>query len=71
MTIKIQDTFGANKLLTEIAPHSHFIDIRVRYNGEYYWFEGDFLKQIFKQLEFYNQTHTCKLENFKQNESDK
>lgn len=57
----VDDLFGANQLLKDIAPQSHTIDIRVRLNGKYYWFEGDFLKQIlpsvkFKRIEHNTQT---------------
>ncbi len=48
----IVDTFGSKQILKEIAPHSHFIDIVVRYNGETYSFEGDFLKQILPDIDF-------------------
>lgn len=50
--IDIDDNFGCNQLLKDIAPHSHFIDIRVRFNGKYYWFEGNFLKHVFPFVNF-------------------
>ena len=46
------DNFGNQQLLKDIAPHCHMIDIRVRLNGKYYWFEGDFLKRIFPFVRF-------------------
>jgi hypothetical protein len=50
--ITIDDNFGSNQLLKDIAPQSHMIDIRVRFNGKYYWFEGDFLKSVFPHIQF-------------------
>jgi hypothetical protein len=50
--MKIDDNFGANQLLKDIIPQSHIIDIRVRMDGKYYWFEGDFLKQVLPNVEF-------------------
>ena len=50
--ITINDNFGSNQILKDIAPQSHMIDIRVRYNGAYYWFEGDFLKHVLKNVNF-------------------
>jgi hypothetical protein len=52
MSVKIQDVTGSKQLLKDILPQSHYIDIRVRLNGEYYWFEGDFLKQVLSDVEF-------------------
>jgi len=51
-SIIIDDNFGAKDLLKKILPQSHHVDIRVRLNGQYYWFEGDFLKEIFKKVSF-------------------
>jgi len=50
--VSCDDNFGSNQLLKDIAPQSHMIDIRVRLNGKYYWFEGDFLKYIFPFIRF-------------------
>ena len=46
------DNFGVKKLLADLIGQSHFVDIRVRLNGEYYWFEGDYLKQILPKLTY-------------------
>lgn len=51
--IKCYDDFGANQLLKEISNNAHYIDIRVRLNGKFYWFEGDFLKRILQEVDFY------------------
>jgi hypothetical protein len=48
----LNDNFGCQQKLKDILPQSHFIDIRVRLNGKYYWFEGGFLKHIFKHVSF-------------------
>ena len=50
--ISCDDNFGSKQLLKDVAPHCHMIDIRIRLNGKYYWFEGDFLKQIFPHVHF-------------------
>lgn len=62
--MEINDNFGCQQLMKDIFPHSHFIDIRIRFNGKYYWFEGDFLKEIFKHVEFKRIEHDidCNLE---------
>lgn len=63
--IDVDDNFGSIQLLKDIAPQSHFIDIRVRLNGKYYWFEGNFLKHIFPFINFNridNDGMTAKLE---------
>ncbi len=44
--VSCDDWTGSKSLLKKVLPQSHFVDIRVRLNGKYYWFEGDFLKQI-------------------------
>ena len=49
---EIDDVFGYNQLLKDLAPQTHMIDIRVRLNGKYYWFEGDFLKSILPHVDF-------------------
>jgi len=49
--IKLDDNFGSLQILKDILPTSHFIDIRVRLDGKYYWFEGDFLKSVFKGID--------------------
>ena len=36
--------------LKKILPGSHFVDLKIRYNGETIYFEADFLKDIIKQL---------------------
>jgi hypothetical protein len=28
------------------AKHAHYVDIRIRINGEFVWFEGDWIKHI-------------------------
>ena len=50
--MKIDDNFGANQLLKDVVPQTHYIDIRIRLNGEYYWFEGNFLKQVLPHVQF-------------------
>lgn len=37
--------------LKRMLPHSNYVDFRVRINGEYKFFEADFIKQIFSQVE--------------------
>ena len=65
----VDDNFGCQKLLKDILPNVRTIDIRIRMDGQYYWFEGDYLKQILKHVH-YNQINNdgvkCKLENHKQ-----
>lgn len=46
------DVCGSYQLLKDILPGSHFVDIRVRLDGRYYWFEGDFIKQILPEITF-------------------
>ena len=36
--------------LKKLLPYSHYVDFRVRNNGEYLFFEADFIKQIFAQV---------------------
>ena len=69
--IEADDNFGAKQLLKDIAPQAHMIDIRVRLNGEYYWFEGDFLKQILPHVHFnrIEKDISATLEGHKQTES--
>lgn len=70
----IDDNFGSNQILKDISKSSHYIDIRVRYNGNYYWFEGDFLKQVFPNINFKqidNHGIKAKLESHMQLESYK
>lgn len=55
MSITVDDNFGSQQLLKDIIGQSHMVDIRVRLDGQYYWFEGDYLKQILPHVE-YNQT---------------
>lgn len=50
--ITVNDNFGSNQILKDLLPGSHIIDIRVRANGKYYWFEGNFLKQIIGHVDF-------------------
>ena len=50
--VVIDDNFGSQQLFKDIAPHSHMIGIKVRYCGEWYWFEGDWLKQVLSKIEF-------------------
>ena len=52
MKLKIDDNFGCRQLMKDIAPHTHFIEIRIRYDGDYYWFEGDWLKTVLPHLKF-------------------
>lgn len=70
--IKIDDNFGSQQLLKDILPNIRTIDIRIRMDGQYYWFEGDYLKQILRQVE-YNQIDNdgikSKLEDHKQLDS--
>jgi hypothetical protein len=61
--LNINDNNGCKQKLKDIANHSHFIDIRVRYDGQYYWFDGDWLKDVLSNIEFKNiDGDTCKLE---------
>jgi len=53
-TITIDDNFGSQQLLKDILPNVRTIDIRIRMDGQYYWFEGDYLKQILRNVN-YNQ----------------
>ena len=46
------DVTGSRQLLKDSINQSHYIEIRVRLNGKYYWFEGDFLKDLLKIVEF-------------------
>jgi len=46
------DNFGYKQQLKDILPQSHFIDLRVRLNGEYYWFECDWLKDVIRKIQF-------------------
>lgn len=64
----IDDAFGANQILKDMAPHTHYIDIRIRLNGEYYWFEGDFLKHVLPHVTFKRLDHeiTATLEGHKE-----
>lgn len=55
----INDIFGCQKKLKDILPRAHFTDIRVRLNGKYYWFQGDFLKDVFRQVEFKKTEKEC------------
>lgn len=66
--IVVDDIFGCQQLIKNVLPQSHFVDIRIRLNGQYYWFEGDFLKQILKHVEFNRIEHDidCNLENHKE-----
>jgi len=67
--LPIHDICGNVALLRDIVPSSHFIDIRVRYNGEYYWFEGDFIKYILPHLELIKEDNgiSAKLQSHKEN----
>ena len=69
MNITVDDNFGCKQLLKDILPNVHMIDIRVRMDGKYYWFEGDYLKEILRQVEYKqidNDGIKSKLENQKQ-----
>lgn len=55
MTDKIIDTGGYIALLKSILNGSHFIDIRVRHNGQFYWFEADWLKRVMPNVELHEQ----------------
>jgi len=62
--MEIDDNFGCRQLIKDILPNIKTIDIRIRMDGKYYWFEGDFLKQILRQVDFNqidNQGVKCKL----------
>jgi len=65
----VDDNFGCQQLLKDILPNVRTIDIRIRMDGQYYWFEGDYLKQILRKVT-YNQIDNdgikCKLEDHKQ-----
>ena len=65
----VDDNFGCQQLLKDILPNVRTIDIRIRMDGQYYWFEGDYLKQILRKVR-YNQIDNdgikCKLEDHKQ-----
>ena len=53
--MEIIDNFGTKQLLKDILPEAHLVDIRVRLNGKNYWFEGDFLYDLFKNVTFKNE----------------
>jgi hypothetical protein len=55
--IKIDDNFGSNQILKDIASQTHMIDIRVRMDGKYYWFEGNFLKHVLPYVTFNRLEH--------------
>lgn len=66
--LKSDDNFGCQKLLANLLPQCHLIDIRIRLDGKYYWFEGDYLKQILPHVE-YNRIEKdieCELKNHEQ-----
>ena len=50
--ISVEDNFGSQQLLKDILPNVRTIDIRVRMDGVNYWFEGDYLKQILKHVDY-------------------
>ena len=50
--VVIDDNFGSKQSFKDIAPHSHVIDIHVRYCGAWYVFEGDWIKQALPRIEF-------------------
>lgn len=60
--IEIKDNFGCHETLARAIRGAHFIDIRVRVDGKYHWFEADFLKHIFEQVQFIpgNEVQSCK-----------
>jgi len=66
--IPVPDNFGCQQLIKDILPNVHMIDIRIRMDGQYYWFEGDFLKRILPYVKF-NRVEldiNCKLENHRE-----
>jgi len=66
--IPVPDNFGCQQLIKDILPNVHMIDIRIRMDGQYYWFEGDFLKRILPYVKF-NMVEldiNCKLENHRE-----
>jgi hypothetical protein len=50
--MRIDDNFGCQQLLKSLLPQCHMIDIRIRLDGKYYWFEGDYLKDILKHVAY-------------------
>jgi len=51
--ITVDDNFGCQQLLKDILPNVRTIDIRIRIDGQYYWFEGDYLKHILKHINYH------------------
>jgi len=50
--MRVADETGTYQMMKDVLPQTHMIDIRIRLNGKYYWFEGDFLKRVFRGLQF-------------------
>lgn len=67
--ISVDDNFGEKQLLKDTLPNVRTIDIRIRMDGKYYWFEGDYLKKILKHVtcnQIDNDGIKVKLENLQQ-----
>ena len=60
--IEIRDNFGCGATLARAVKAAHYVDIRVRVDGRYCWFQSDFLKNILKHVEFVhgNEVQTCR-----------
>jgi len=50
--MQLKDNFGCKTTMAKAIKAAHYVDIRVRVDGKYVWFEGDFLKELLKHVEF-------------------